>query len=157
MDKWRHNAYEWLGLRGRDVDMAVLAELLLRGPQTEGDLRARANRMNPIPDLGQLQAILERLAAQELILYLTPPGQRRGAVVAHNLYPPGELERLRAEQAGAPAPVEEEAARPTRATASSATALADEVAVLRAEVETLRSTVQDLAGEVQALKAVLGA
>ena len=41
------------------MELAVLAELLLRGPQTEGDLRARASRMEPLPDLAALQTVLE--------------------------------------------------------------------------------------------------
>src|SRR5262245_58448388 len=46
--RWNHTLYDWLDLRNRPVELAVLAELLLRGAQTEGDLRARASRMDPI-------------------------------------------------------------------------------------------------------------
>ena len=73
----------------------MIAELLLRGSQTEGDLRARASRMEPLPDLAALQTVLESLAAKDLVVYLTPPGVRRGVVVTHNLYPPDEMERER--------------------------------------------------------------
>src|SRR5436853_5310098 len=38
--RWRHNLYEaW---RLAKVELAIIAELLLRGPQTEGELRGRA-------------------------------------------------------------------------------------------------------------------
>ena len=49
VDKYRHLAYEWLGVD--KVELAVMAELLLRGSQTVGELRGRAARMEPIKDL----------------------------------------------------------------------------------------------------------
>ena len=57
--KWKHTLYDWLKVT--KVELAVLAELLLRGPQTEGELRARASRMEPLDDLPALQAILDAL------------------------------------------------------------------------------------------------
>src|ERR1700716_3021401 len=36
--RWKHTLYDWLDLRNQPVGLAVVAELLLRGPQTEGDL-----------------------------------------------------------------------------------------------------------------------
>ena len=44
--RWKHTLYDWLKVS--KVELAVIAELLLRGPQTEGDLRARASRMEPL-------------------------------------------------------------------------------------------------------------
>ena len=35
--RWKHTLYDWLKVS--KVELAVLAELLLRGPQTEGELR----------------------------------------------------------------------------------------------------------------------
>ena len=52
--RWKHTVYDWLKVS--KVELAVLAELLLRGPQTEGELRARASRMEPLADLGVLAA-----------------------------------------------------------------------------------------------------
>ena len=44
VDRFRHLLYEtW---KATKVEMAVLAELLLRGPQTKGELRSRASRMD---------------------------------------------------------------------------------------------------------------
>ena len=91
--RWKHTMYQWL--KASKVEMAVVAELLLRGPQTEGELRARASRMEPIADLPALQAILEALVPRGLVQYLSPPGQKRGVYVAHGLYPPEELEKVR--------------------------------------------------------------
>lgn len=93
VEKYRHYAYEWLGVD--KVELAVMAELLLRGAQTVGELRGRASRMTPIADLAALRPVLHSLAAKGLIVSLTPEG--RGHVVSHNLYEPRELERLRAD------------------------------------------------------------
>jgi uncharacterized protein YceH (UPF0502 family) len=156
--KWKHTLYDWLGLRNRPVEMAVMAELLLRGPQTEGDLRARASRMEPLPDLAALQTVLEYLSEQGLVVYLSPPGQKRGVVVTHGLYPPEELERMR--QNAASSSFEEGPDRPGRSSGPSGPESAtwrEEVAALRTEVESLRTTVQVLSAEVQALKSALGA
>ena len=51
--------------------------------------------MEPIADLPALQTLLEALAPRSLVLHLSPPGQKRGVYVAHGLYPPEELERVR--------------------------------------------------------------
>jgi len=94
--KYRHNLYEWLGVD--KVEMAVMTELLLRGDQTEGELRSRAARMEPIADLAALRPVLDSLKAKGLVVSLTPEG--RGHAVSHALYRPQELETLRAKYAG---------------------------------------------------------
>ena len=91
--RWKHTLYEWLKVS--KAELAVLIELRLRGPQTEGELRARRARMEPLPDLAALEAILEALVPRGLVFYLSPRGQKRGVVVTHGLYPPEELEKLR--------------------------------------------------------------
>jgi uncharacterized protein YceH (UPF0502 family) len=93
IDRYRHLAYQWLGVE--KVELAVMAELLLRGAQTVGDLRGRAARMEPIKDLGELTPTLEALAAKKLVTYLTPSG--RGCIVTHALYLDRELDKVRRE------------------------------------------------------------
>ncbi len=93
VDKYRHLAYEWLGVE--KVELAVMAELLLRGAQTVGELRGRAARMEPIKDLTDLQPTLDSLGTKKLIIYLTPPG--RGSIVTHTLYLDHEMEKVRRE------------------------------------------------------------
>ena len=158
--RYKHTLYDWLKVT--KVELAVIAELLLRGAQTEGDLRTRASRMEPLPDLASLQTVLTSLAAKNLVIYLTPPGVKRGVVVTHNLYPPQELEREKARQAAAPLP-DDEPERPARApvaptaTVAAPTISAGEVTALRADLDALRETVRLLAEEVRELKAALGA
>jgi len=89
--KYKHLAYEWLGVR--PAELAVLTELLLRGTQPLGELRARAARMEPIADLAALRPIVEGLIERSLMIELTPPG--RGQIVSHNLYTADELVGLR--------------------------------------------------------------
>lgn len=95
--KYRHLMYEWLGVN--KVEMAVMIELLLRGAQTEGELRGRASRMEQIADLTALRTILEDLKRRNLVIPLTPQG--RGHMVTHGLYQPKEMEQLRAQFTGA--------------------------------------------------------
>ena len=89
--RYRHLAYEWLGVEKEEL--AILGELLLRGEQTEGDLRGRASRMDPIPDLDALRGHLDALAARGLVVWLSPPG--RGRMLTHGLLPPEKLEKVR--------------------------------------------------------------
>ncbi|MEX2315718.1 MAG: DUF480 domain-containing protein [Pirellulales bacterium] len=114
VDRYRHLAYEWLGVD--KVELAVMAELLLRGAQTVGELRGRAARMEPIKDLGELGPILSALEAKRLVVHLSPPG--RGSVVTHTLYLDREMEKVRREAgtiaSGEPAlePVRADASQP---------------------------------------------
>jgi uncharacterized protein YceH (UPF0502 family) len=98
VDKWKHQLYENWHVAG--VELAVLAELLLRGPQTEGELRGRASRMDDIADVDALRAVLKPLAERKLVVYLSPEG-RRGTVVTHGFHEPQELSRLKAHFANA--------------------------------------------------------
>ncbi len=114
--RYRHFAYEWLGVN--KVELAVMTELLLRGSQTEGELRGRAARMEPITDVAALRPVLESLQAKRLLLSLTPVG--RGHVVTHNLYEPQELEKQRALHSGGGGEPESSTADMTRAPAPQA-------------------------------------
>jgi len=91
--KYRHLLYEWLGVS--KVEMAVMVELLLRGAQTEGELRGRAARMEPIGDLAALRPVLASLTSKGLIISLSPEG--RGHALTHALYEERELEKVRRE------------------------------------------------------------
>ncbi len=155
--RWRHNLYEaW---KVNKVELAVLGELLLRGPQTEGTLRGRASRMEPIDDVDALRAVLRPMAERHLIVYLTPEG-RRGTVLTHGFHAADELERLRS-RAGAGAFADGEgtaeaapAARPAPAagTANLETCLAEtqaQVAELRSQLAALQAEFQELRAQLQ--------
>jgi uncharacterized protein YceH (UPF0502 family) len=102
VERWRHLLYETWHVD--KVELAVLAELLLRGPQTEGELRTRASRMEPIDDLDVLKAKLRPLVERNLVVYLTAE-DRRGATLTHGFHDARELEMLKRHAAAAPAAV----------------------------------------------------
>ncbi len=56
-------------------ELAVLGELLLRGPQTPGELRGRAQRMVSFEDLGEVERVLEELMTSEEPLAIRLPRQ----------------------------------------------------------------------------------
>lgn len=91
VSKYRHRAYDWLGVD--KVELAVLAELLLRGEQTVGELRGRAARMEPISGLSDLVPILSRLKQKGLLWEVTPAG--RGQIVSHRLFLPSEQSEMK--------------------------------------------------------------
>ena len=61
--KYRHLLSETLELDASEL--AVLAVLMLRGPQTPGELKGRADRLHRFEDLGAVQRTLERLTERE--------------------------------------------------------------------------------------------
>jgi uncharacterized protein YceH (UPF0502 family) len=153
VDKWRHLLYEQWTIS--KVEIAVLAELLLRGPQTEGDLRARVSRMEPVDDLEALRAVCRPLADRGLVVYLTPEG-RRGTMLTHGFHDPQELDRLRS-RAGAADSVPD-APRPTPATnplAGRVDQLQAETAELRKFIADLQQDLADTRSQLEALKAIV--
>jgi uncharacterized protein YceH (UPF0502 family) len=157
--RWRHTLYDaW---HVDKIDLAILAELLLRGPQTEGELRTRASRMEPIEDLDTLHNVLRPMVERRLVVYLTPE-DRRGAVLTHGFHEPQELEHLRARHAGEPLPVASaapRAARPEPAPAPADTrvpALETGLAEARNEIAALKQLVSGLQEELRLLKQSLG-
>ena len=116
-------------------ELAIVCELLVRGPQTPGELRTRASRMAPLTDVAQVEAALEGLRSRDdgpfVVQLPREPGRRdsrwahlfSGAVVI----PPAEV---------APPP----AAAPAAATATSARLdlLEEQVRALRAELDELK-------------------
>jgi uncharacterized protein len=63
--KYRHLLPDALGIS--DDELALLTVLMLRGPQTPGELKQRSERLHSFPDLGAIQETLERLLARRLI------------------------------------------------------------------------------------------
>jgi uncharacterized protein YceH (UPF0502 family) len=73
--KYRHLLDDALGLSA--AEQAVLAVLMLRGPQTPGELKQRTERMQPFADLAAVEATLDGLITRELVARLPRrPGQK---------------------------------------------------------------------------------
>jgi len=65
VEKWAHRLGEVLNLGRRE--MALLCVLMLRGPQTVGELRGRTERMHEFNDLDEVERVLETLEKSELV------------------------------------------------------------------------------------------
>lgn len=119
-------------------EIAVICELLLRGPQTPGELRNRASRMHPFEDLESVHSALQRLAKRQPPMVAVLPRQpgTKEARYAHLLgdAPPTAL--AHEEPLGAPAVA---GTSPEPPKAVQVTGLAAEVAELRAELASLRA------------------
>ena len=96
--KFRQVALE--GLKVSMTELVVLAELMLRGPQTLGEIRGNASRMHPIESLESCQAVLDALAHRPadtggvggvvmgpLVKELAPPPGSRARLFAQLLCP----------------------------------------------------------------------
>jgi len=150
-DKWKHVLYEHWKLD--KVEIAALADLFLRGPQTEGELRTHVGRMEEVPDLESLRSILRRLTDRKFTVYLTPEG-RRGTVVTHGCQDDASLERLRAQfndgsrldDVSPPRSVS-----PSSPSGSSATSHSTEIEEMRKQLAELRLTVERISQQMQEL------
>src|SRR3972149_5478195 len=75
VEKYLHNGKDGLGLQAREL--SIMAELLMRGPQTAGELRSRASRMQSFDSLDELIATLEPMIEGGFVKRLPPaPGSR---------------------------------------------------------------------------------
>ena len=83
--KFDESLAERLGLD--DAKAAVLAELILRGPQTPGEIRQRSTRMVDFPDLEVLEEILEGMTTgnEPIVVKLPRQPGKREARYAHTL------------------------------------------------------------------------
>jgi len=114
VNRWRQDLGRKFELNA--VQLSVMGELLLRGAQSEGDLRGRASRMRPIETLEALRELLTQLGAKKMVVRLTPEGTAHGVRWTHTLCPSDQLDAQVADEArgdGAPA-----ATAPTASTAS---------------------------------------
>jgi uncharacterized protein YceH (UPF0502 family) len=130
--KYCHNLEGLLRLEPQEL--AILAELFLRGPQTVGELRGRAERMTPFADLAAVESVLASLAEREVPLVTRLPRQagRKEQRYAHLLSALPEVSE-------APVPPLEAARRQVMAENERLAALETEVALLRSEVGELRA------------------
>jgi uncharacterized protein YceH (UPF0502 family) len=73
--KYRHLLDETLSLEGAEI--SLLAVLMLRGPQTPGELKQRSERLHRFDSPGDVEATLQQLAGRELVRTIgRRPGQK---------------------------------------------------------------------------------
>ena len=136
VNKYAHRLSDSLGLRfglSRNA-LGTLCVLMLRGPQTGGEIRTRAARLCDHENLNDVEQTLRELVEDE-----------RGPYVAQLAREPGRKESRYAQLLGGAAPVESEGSvirmevqAEAKAGESRIEALEREVAALRAEVEDLK-------------------
>ena len=131
-------------------ETAILAELILRGPQTDGELRQRASRMVAIDNLAEVNELITQLGTRDdpLVARLSPPGKKRGVKYAHLFYPEDEGDAPNPET-WEDEPAASPASRPSAGSGGGASA---DLADLQSQVEALRSELQRLAERVESLE-----
>jgi uncharacterized protein YceH (UPF0502 family) len=134
--KYKHIGVETL--RCRQAEVAILAELLLRGPQTIGELRTRASRMQPFESLERVTEMLRALMEREdpLVKQLPPAPGSRAERYAQLLCPQAHPVETSTSVQSVPTPQ------------ASGGGIADRVAALEAEVAKLRGAVQSIAQQL---------
>jgi uncharacterized protein YceH (UPF0502 family) len=146
--KYRHLLDEALGIR--PDEQAVLAVLMLRGPQTPGELRQRTERMHAFASQEELEAAILALADRDLVVRLERrPGQKE-ARYAHLLG--GDVAEAAAVVV-APGPAVEDRPVPPPVEAPPPAPREDDgrderLARLEADVAELRATVEALKAEL---------
>jgi uncharacterized protein YceH (UPF0502 family) len=146
--KYRHLFDEALGLAADELSM--LAVLMLRGPQTPGELKQRTDRLHPFADLAAVEDALERLIDRELVARLPRrPGQKEQRYA--QLLDGGE-------DGDRPAGAEDEPTSPGTATAVALPQQSTDSAPseLEERVDSLERQVAELSAELRALRAELG-
>ncbi|MFX1677904.1 YceH family protein [Mitsuaria sp. CC2] len=135
--RFEHNMKRVLGVPGQAE--ALLAVLILRGPQTSAELRLNCERLHRFADVSSVEGFLDELAAREpaLAVKLAKAPGAREARWAHLL-------------SGEPAvPVYvASAASSSSASSSSNSARDEEIAALRAELDQLKAVVAKIQAEL---------
>ena len=141
VNKYRQQAADVLHVRGGEL--AILAELLLRGPQTLGELRGRASRMHPMESLDVAKSMIRALTEREepLVRELPPAPGSRAERYVQLLCP--DLHPTDAAPSTAPA-----SSASSGHVAGGAASLAARVQALEAQVATLRDALRRLAAAV---------
>lgn len=148
--RYRQVVDEVFGLDERSL--SIVAVLLLRGPQTIGELRARTERMASFGGLGEVEAELERLRElpDPLVRRLARQPGRKEERWAQLLT--GETSESTSESASEPLVIQDHSASAER----SRVGTSDEVDALRSEVDVLRLEINALKAELAEFRAALG-
>ncbi|MCB1095374.1 MAG: YceH family protein [Verrucomicrobiae bacterium] len=121
------------------AQLAILSVLLLRGPQTVGELRTRTERMHRFDELNEVEEVLESLIERtygNLVKMLPPGGGRKAKTFTHLFC--GDVEPVSSAYASAPVTV-----------AAASSGWRDE---MTAQIETLRAEVAALRQELDAFR-----
>jgi len=140
--RYEHNAGRALALPSQSI--ALLATLMLRGPQTVSELRTASERLHRFADLSSVEGFLDELAAR--------PDEKGGALVVKLPRAPGAREPRWAHLLSGAVDV---SSMPV-ATESADFVAASEIAALKAQQGAMQAELNELRGLVDRLYAELG-
>lgn len=123
---------EFGSLKLNPAEVALITTLLLRGPQTPGELRTRASRMHEFADMNELEETLARLASRD-----------DGPFVERLAREPGKRESRYRHLFSGDAPLPVEKATPQEDLALRVEALETEVAELKQRLDSLLAHLGD--------------
>jgi uncharacterized protein YceH (UPF0502 family) len=153
--RWQHNLDSKWTLD--DAGKAILAELLVRGAQTPGELRSRCQRMHAFAELGEVEATLATLAGTQLGLVQElerQPGQKeRRWIHLLGKEPTQEEPMPRPASESSPPP----ASVPEPPPSSGLDAVDRRLATMKETVEHMRGLVDSLAAELESLRREISA
>jgi len=140
VNKYQHRFCntEFGDLQFTEQQRAIICCMLLRGPQTPGELRTRTGRLANFTDVKEVEATLEKLATREagaLVVKLPREAGKRESRYQHLLSGEVDVEAFATASAGVAAP---------SASSEKLEELESEVASLRAEVAELKALVESL-------------
>lgn len=141
--RYEHRLQEAFNFDRREA--AIFCELLLRGPQTLGELRSRGERMHHFDDLGEVQSTLQRLSNRQPPLaraLARQPGTKESRYI-HLLCGDAEPVSLPAERESPAAP---------RREGSEAANSGDKLSHLESEVAEMRRDIADLKQQLAAFR-----
>lgn len=138
VSKYEHRLQEAYNFTRHEI--AVLAELLLRGPQTPGELRSRADRMHKFDDLGVVLTTLRKLMEREPPLVKVLPRQPGTKEVRYTHLMSGDV------QVTLPAETSSGVAR------QSMLSEVERIARLEEQIASLQSEVSDLKQELASFR-----
>ena len=139
--KYRHLLDDALGLG--DPQLALLAVLMLRGPQTPGELRQRSERLHDFPTVESLEGVLDELEARHhVVRFERRPGQKEARWGLAGVFASGDEPIVEAPPPApyVPAAVDEGPRRP--GVEARVEALESELRELRAVVAQLRELLE---------------
>ena len=136
--RWEHNFQRGVGVPEQSA--VLLGLLMLRGPQTAGELRINAERWYRFADISSVEAFLDELQERS--------AEKGGPLVVQLPRAPGAREQRWAHLMCGPVDTTASHAPAGSAGASPSPALQARVDALEAEVASLRNTVQRLCAEV---------
>jgi hypothetical protein len=142
--KFEHRARQFLDLRRPEI--AVLCLLLLRGPQTAGELRNRSDRLYGFEDIAAVQTVLDRMSSD---VNVETGGKPHPALLTQLPRRPGEKESRYAHLLSGEHPIAAAAPEqpPTPADGSH-----DRIERLQSEMTELRTTLQAITARLERLE-----